>query len=137
MEILMTDKENILDANIEEELEDLRMELEHFQQEKERIRAIVGKIGGIPKINTKVANYIFLTIIVVTLIVSALFGSETRLLMIEFATVALAIKILYMMHCQSRVNHFQLWMQSSIEWRINEITKMLRKMQKESQNEQE
>ena len=44
--------------------------------------------------------------------------------------VALAVKILYMMHGQSKVNHFQLWMQSSIEWRINEITKMLRQMQK-------
>ena len=127
----MADLDNFVEEdNIEEELEDLRKELEHFQQEKERIRAIVGKIGGVPKFNTKIAHYIFMAIIVITLIISVMFGSETRLLMIEFATVALAAKILYMMHCQSRVNHFQLWMQSSIEWRINEITKMLREMQK-------
>lgn len=123
--------------NISEELQDLKKELDHFQQEKERIRVIVGKIGGVPKFNTKLANYIFIAIIVITLIISALFGGETRLLMIEFATVALAAKILYMMHCQSRVNHFQLWMQSSIEWRINEITKILRQIQKKINQEKD
>ena len=128
----MTDQNN----NIEEELRDLKKELENFQQEKERIRAIVGKIGGVPQFNTKIANYIFMAIIVITLIISIFSDGETRLLMIEFATVALAAKILYMMHCQSRVNHFQLWMQSSIEWRINEITKMLRQIQKKQNKEE-
>ncbi len=112
---------------IEEEMEDLKRELEHFQQEKERIRAIVGKIGGVPTFNIKLFNIVFIAIMAVTLLIS-LFSSELRLLMVELATVALALKILYMMHCQSKVNHFQLWMQSSIEWRINEIIKLLRKM---------
>ncbi|MHC4721175.1 MAG: hypothetical protein ACYS6I_00555 [Planctomycetota bacterium] len=110
---------------IEEEMEDLKRELEHFQQEKERIRAIVGKIGGVPTFNIKLFNIVFIAIMIVTLLIS-LFSSDLRLLMIELATVALALKILYMMHCQSKVNHFQLWMQSSIEWRINEIIKLLR-----------
>jgi hypothetical protein len=57
-------------------------------------------------------------------------SNEIRLIMIELATVALSMKIIYMMHCQARVNHFQLWMQSSIEWRINEIIKMLRQINK-------
>ena len=112
---------------IEEEMEDLKRELEHFQQEKERIRAIVGKIGGVPTFNIKLFNIVFIAIMAVTLLIS-LFSSDLRLLMIELATAALALKILYMMHCQSKVNHFQLWMQSSIEWRINEIIKLLRKM---------
>ncbi len=115
------------DKMIEEEMEDLKRELEHFQQEKERIRAIVGKIGGVPTFNIKLFNIVFIAIMAVTLLIS-LFSSDLRLLMIELATVALALKILYMMHCQSKVNHFQLWMQSSIEWRINEIIKLLRKM---------
>ena len=110
---------------IEEEMEDLRRELEHFQQEKERVRAIVGKIGGVPTFNIKLFNIVFIAIMIITLLVS-LFSGTLRLLMIELATVALALKILYMMHCQSKVNHFQLWMQSSIEWRINEIMKLLR-----------
>ena len=115
------------EKRIEDELEDLRSELENFQQEKERVRAIVGKVGGVPRFNTKAFNYIFAAIIVITLGISFL-HEEWRLMMIELATAALAVKILYMMHCQSRVNHFQLWMQSSIEWRINEIMKMIREL---------
>ena len=45
--------------HIEEELEDLRKELEHFQKEKERVRAIVGKIGGAPKTQIKIINAVF------------------------------------------------------------------------------
>lgn len=112
---------------VEAELDDLRSELENFQQEKERVRAIVGKIGGVPTFNTKTFNYIFAAVIVITLGVSFA-HEEWRLMMIELATAALAVKILYMMHCQNRVNHFQLWMQSSIEWRINEIMKMIREL---------
>ena len=112
---------------VEAELEDLKTELDNFQQEKERVRAIIGKVGGVPTFNTKTFNYIFAGIIVITLAVSFL-HEEWRLMMIELATAALAAKILYMMHCQSRVNHFQLWMQSSIEWRINEIMKMIREL---------
>jgi hypothetical protein len=115
--------------NITEELEDLKQELENFQQEKERVRTIIGGIGGIPKFHTKIVNTVFILLIVGSLIISTIMdNNEIRLIMIEFATVALSIKILYMMHCQSRVNHFQIWMQSSIEWRINEIMKMIRKI---------
>ena len=120
----MDDKER----QFEEEIEDLKQELENFQQEKHRIRGRVGKIGGVPTFNTKMFNNIFLAIIIVSLVVSLFFPS-IRLLMIELATAALSVKILYMMHCQNRVNYFQLWMLSSLEWRINEIMKQLRKVQ--------
>ncbi len=127
----MDDKDRQMDdkeRQVEEEIEDLRQELENFQQEKDRIRGIVGKIGGVPTFNTKIFNNIFLAIIIASLVIS-LFFPNIRLLMIELATVALSIKILYMMHCQNKVNHFQLWMLSSLEWRINEVMKLLRKVQ--------
>ena len=120
-------KDKVID--FESELEDIKMELDNFQQEKERVRAIIGKIGGVPTFHTKIVNTTFILLIVGSLIVSMFGkGGEFRMIMIEFATLALSIKIIYMMHCQSRVNHFQVWMQSSIEWRINEIMKMIRKI---------
>ncbi len=118
-------------GKFDRELDDLRTELENFHQEKERVRAIIGQIGGVPTFNTRFFNWLFIGVIVVSLVVSFLLGEKAKLTMIELATVALSIKILYMMHCQTRVNHFQLWMQSSIEWRINEITKQLREIKKE------
>ena len=112
---------------IEDEISDLKQELEHFQQEKERVRAIVGKIGGVPTFNTKLANWIFIVVIMITLAISIIGGKGYQLLMIEIATVALSAKIIYMIHCQMKINHFKLWMLSSIEWRLNEMMKHVRK----------
>jgi Na+/H+ antiporter NhaD/arsenite permease-like protein len=118
--------------HLEEELEDLRKELEHFQKEKERVRAIVGKIGGVPKTQAKIINIVFILVIGVSLIVSILGGEQWRLLMIEIATVALSIKIIYLIHSQMRVAHFEFWILSSLEWRINEIMKQLRELRKDT-----
>ena len=112
--------------HIKSELDDLKKELEHFQQEKERVRAIIGKIGGLPKFRTKLVNVIFITVIVTSVIISILSGEKLRLLMIELAMVALSLKIIYLINCQMRINHFQFWILSSLEWRINEIIKHIK-----------
>ena len=113
---------------VESELDDLKLELEHFQKEKERVRAIIGQVGGVPKFHTKLANTAFIILVVATLVISIVGGEKWRLLMIEIATVALSLKIIYLIHCQMRVNHFKFWILSSIEWRINEMMKLVRQL---------
>jgi hypothetical protein len=113
---------------IDEELDDLRIEMEHFKKEKERIRAIVGKIGGMPNFNTRMFNIIFLILVVVCLVFSLVSVGTLRLAMLELAIAALTAKIIYLMHNQSRVNHFQLWILTSLEWRLNELLKEVRKV---------
>jgi len=103
--------------NPQDELRDLREELEHFQQEKERVRAIVGKIGGVPKFRTKLINAIFVAVIAASVVLSIIGGEKLRILMIELATITLSAKIIYLIHCQMRINHFELWILSSLEWR--------------------
>jgi len=115
----------------DEEIDDLKKELEHFQQEKERVRAIVGKIGGVPKFHTKLANVLFITVIVASITISIIGGEKLRLLMIELAMVTLSLKIIYLIHCQMRINHFQFWILSSLEWRINEIIKHIKPPRKD------
>ena len=114
--------------DVKDELEDLKQELEHFQQEKERVRAIIGKIGGVPTFHTKFANIIFAVVIAISIIISLIAGEKWRLLMVELATVALSAKIIYLIHCQMRVNHFKLWILSSIEWRLNEINRQVKQL---------
>jgi hypothetical protein len=118
--------------NLEDEISDLKQELDNFQQEKERVRAILGKIGGVPQFQTKLINIIFIIIIVVTVIISLLGGEGLRLLMIELATVTLSAKIIYMIHLQMRINHFQFWILSSIEWRINETIRHMKQLRQMS-----
>jgi len=116
--------------NFEDEISDLKQELEHFQQEKERVRAIIGKIGGVPKFRTKLINAVFVVVIVTSMGVSIIGGEQLRLLMIELTIVALSVKIIYMIHLQMRVNHFQFWILSSLEWRLNEGIRHIKQLKK-------
>lgn len=115
--------------NFENEINDLKQELEHFQQEKDRVRTIVGKIGGMPKFHEKIINTIFIIIVIGSVGVSV-FSPKLRLLMVEIATVTLSLKIIYLIHCQMKINHFKFWILSSIEWRIIEMNKHLRELKK-------
>lgn len=114
--------------DIENELEDLKHELEHFQQEKERVRAIIGKIGGMPKTQTKFINCIFIIAVVVPVIVSIFVKEQLQLLMIETAIVLLSIKIIYLIHSQVRVNHFKFWILSAIELRVIEMMDLIKQL---------
>jgi ABC-type multidrug transport system fused ATPase/permease subunit len=114
----------------EDEISDLKQAMEHFEQEKERVRAIIGKIGGVPKFRTKLINALFIVIIIVAGVISVFSGDKLRLLMIELTTVMLSVKIIYMIHIQMRVNHFKFWILSAIEWRINEMTVQLKQLNK-------
>jgi hypothetical protein len=116
-------------GTLHDELKDLRQELEHFQEEKERVRDIIGKIGGVPRFHTRIINVIFVAIIVASVVIS-IFAEKLRILMIELATITLSAKIIYLIHCQMRINHFQFWILSSLEWRLNEIMRMIKKISK-------
>jgi len=85
----------------------------------------------VPKTQAKIINAVFIIVILVSLAISIVGGEKWRLLMIEIATVALSIKIIYLIHSQMRVAHFEFWILSSLEWRINEIMKQLRALRKD------
>ncbi len=117
--------------NHDDEIHDLKEELEKFKLEKERVRAIVGKIGGIPAVQTKIINIVFTVSIAVFLLISVVAGEKYRPVMLELTIVALSAKIVFLIHLQSKVNHFQLWVMSAIEWRMNEMMKIVKSLAKE------
>ena len=59
-------------------------------------------------------------------IVASLMFPKHSTLMMELTIVALSIKIVFLIHLQSKVNHFQLWVLSAIEWRMNEMMKIVK-----------
>ncbi len=113
------------DKRIEEELESLKKEIADFHKEKERVRAIVGSIGGVPSFNTKFANAAFIFLAFGFATISLVTHGTLRIAMIEAGVVLLSLKLVYLMHKQGRVNHFQLWIMSSIEWQINDLSKRI------------
>jgi hypothetical protein len=115
---------------LEDELDDLKHQVQQYQEEKERVRAIIGRVGGVPKFQTKLINTIFIVAICISVLVSFLAGDKWRLLMIEAATVILSLKIIYLIHNQMKVSHFEFWILSSLEWRINELMMSIRHIAK-------
>lgn len=111
-----------------DEITDLKQALENFEQEKERVRLIIGKIGGIPSFHTKLINALFVVVIIAAGGISVFADEKLRLLMVELTTVMLSMKIIYMIHIQTRVNHFKFWILSAIEWRINEMMAEIRRL---------
>ncbi len=114
----------------------LEEELEQFRTEKEKIRALVGQIGGVASNRRdRVVNVVFLIAIAFLLLTDVLrhvLGVEMPLpplFSIELGVLLVSVKIIWMIHKQGRVEHFQFWILNSIEFRLNEITKSVRRLE--------
>ena len=120
----------------------LRGELEQFREEKEKIRALVGQIGGVASNRRdRILNIFFLTAIALLFAVDVLrhaLGFEMPLppiFSIELGVLLVSVKIIWMIHKQARVEHFQFWILNSIEFRLNEITKAIHRLEELAQND--
>ena len=109
----------------DKEEEILKEDIEEFLKEKERIRKIIGKIGGKYTFKTKLINLFWVILVIAVFIFSVYMRATARLIMIEVGVLLISIKVIYYLHQQAKVNHFQFWVLSSIEWRINEVVKKL------------
>ena len=118
-------------TRVEEELADLKQEIESFKKEKERVRTIVGKIGGVPKHNIRLLNITFILVIVGSLVMALVSSGTLRLAMLELAIAVLSAKIIYLIICQNKITHFQLWILTSLEWQLNEISKKIKNIRGE------
>ncbi len=121
---------------------ELMEELEQFRKEKERIRMLVGQIGG--KHSQKrdhIINIGFIVAMVVLFLLDLLrhmFHIDVplpQMFSIELAVLLVSVKIIWMIHKGSKVEHFQFWVLNSIEFRLNDVTKRLREIDKKISSE--
>lgn len=111
--------------------EQLKQELHDFQQEKDRIRNIVGQVGG--SAGTKhnnIINTVLLLIMGGLLLLGGLLNRIELQLALEVAILVGIMKLLWMFYEAQKANHFQFWILNSLEFRVNEIHKRVRKMEK-------
>ena len=116
-----------------DEVEALREELEHYKSEKENIRDVVGQIGGrSQKTRNMIINIGFLVLVV------GLFSFDVArhslhltipylppMLLLELAVLLVSLKIIWMIHERSKVDHFEFWVLNSIEFRLNVISRRI------------
>ena len=109
---LMSDETDRTEQGKEDTLAE---EIEQFKREKERIRAIIGKIGGVPTFRQRLFNVLFGLAVVGCFIVSLGTHGKLVLPMIEIGIILISAKIMYVLHTFLRQMHFMFWVLSSIE----------------------
>jgi hypothetical protein len=117
--------------------EALQQELEFFRQEKEKIRVLVGQIGGKGSSKyDKIFNIISVTAIAILFILDIVRHAAhlqvplPPLFSLEIGILLVSLKIIWMMHKQVKVEHFQFWILNSIEFRLNDVAKRIRNLEK-------
>jgi hypothetical protein len=115
----------------------LKAELDQFKKEKEKIRQLMGQIGGKhAERNDRRANVFFICAISLLALNDMLHhvgGFHTpipSLFSLEIAVLLVSVKIIWMMHKSNKVEHFQFWILNSIEFRLNDVSKQLRNLEK-------
>jgi hypothetical protein len=118
------------------ETQALEEELEHFRQEKEKVRELVGRIGGTTSNRRdRILNTVFIVAIAFLLVADVLRHAVglrlplPPLVSLELGVLLVSIKIIWMIHKQSRVEHFQFWILNSIEFRLNEVSRRIRQIE--------
>ncbi|HEY5653724.1 MAG TPA: hypothetical protein VIR63_05080 [Pontiella sp.] len=115
----------------------LKQELDQFKKEKEKIRQLMGQIGGKDaEKKDRWLNMVFISAVILIAfndIMHHIFHISTPV-SVEFsiglAVLLISIKIIWMMHKAAKVEHFQFWILNSIEFRLNDVSKQLRHLEK-------
>ena len=118
--------------DIKEREKELIKELEEYRRERDRIRTMLGSIGGnkYSKIDT-IMNILFLAIIAVLFILEMTTHFLPTNISLEIGILLVSIKIVWMIHSQQKVYHFQFWILNTIEFRQNELIKRIEKMEQD------
>lgn len=119
----------------ERDYESLLQELEQFKSEKEQIRMLIGQIGGskTEKRDTYITWSFIISIIILFLVdilrhIVHIDIPLPSMFSLQLGVLLVSLKIIWMMHKQGKVEHFQFWILNSIEFRLNELAKDIRQL---------
>ena len=105
---------------------ELLEEIESFKKEKEKIKKLIGSIGGKNFIKKdRLLNYILLVIVVGIFILEITTRFMPAYISLEVAVLLVSIKIVWLINNISKMDHFQFWILNSIEFRLNMLSKKI------------
>lgn len=116
---------------LREREQELRDEIKDFESERDNIRKIVGTIGGTSTGRARKVNIVFAVLVLAVFAMSLIWGGRVRFFMLELGILLLSIKLIFFLESFMKVNHFQFWILSSLEWRLDKVHKKLNELAKE------
>ncbi len=121
----------------EMDTETLQKELEQYRTERDKIRALIGQIGGVANTRRdRTLNIIFIALVLTLFSLDIAQHFEwiphlwPPMISLELALLLVSFKIIWMIHQQARVEHFQFWILNSIEFRLNEMSRRFQTIEK-------
>lgn len=115
---------------------DIYMDIEEFEREREELKKVLGKIGG-NRFSKKdnLINLIFFLVIIGLFLLDLFTEIMPWRISLELGIFLVSFKIVFMIHSQQKVNHFQFWILNSIEFRMNDMSRRLRSIEKRLEEE--
>lgn len=130
-------------SEYQDELKALRAELNDYRKEKEQIRQVIGAIGGIQSNRRdKLFNFIIICVLMAILVLDIMRHffhipvPISSMFSLEIGVFLISLKIVLMIHKQTKVEHFQFWILNSIEFRINSLAKKLKSIEQKLTNKE-
>ena len=126
-----TNKQN--SKNPDEDLEGIKdeiiKEIKEYNEEKDQIKTMLGKVGGTAysKLDT-IINIVFLLLISFFFITELTTHWLPPFISLELSILLVSFKIVWMIHSQQKFNHFQFWILNSIEYRLNDLSNKVKKI---------
>ncbi|SRR6056297_459133 len=117
--------------DLEEKREEILREIEEYNQEREQIKSMLGKIGGEKYSKTdKIINIFFVLLIIALIALEITTHFLPPYISIEIGVLLVSIKIIWMIHSQHKFNHFQFWILNSLEFRMNNMYSRIKKIER-------
>lgn len=117
--------------NITERRDTMLQELEEYERERDRLKRVMEQMSGKPQtVLNRVINVAIVAAIVALAVVEFVFKLIPAILALEIGVLLVSVKIIWMMYMQEKAFHFQFWILNSLEYRINDMTKRLRSIEK-------
>lgn len=112
----------------------MQEELEDFKREQARVRQVLGRVGGKSQAKIDMAiNMAILGVILALFVIETFTNWIPTLVSLEIGILLVSVKIVWMIHTNSRAYHFQFWVLNSIEFRVNETNKTIRRVEQRLQ----
>lgn len=116
----------------------LQEEIDQYKKEKESVRNMLGQIGGAGNAKKEKIVNISFAVLVALLFIFDLTRHSLHLQIdfipemfsMEIAVLLVSIKIIWMIHKQQKVEHFQFWILNTIEFQMNSTAVKIRKIEK-------
>ncbi len=119
------------DSELRAREHEIELELAEYTNEREKLKEILGAYGGkrYSRIDT-IMNVVFLVIIVGLFTIQATLKIIDSYVSIEVSVLLVSIKIVWMIHSQNKMNHFQFWVLNTIEYRVNETIRRIQALER-------